>query len=195
MYRDVLRDAHFHALLLRIDHEKLEEVRKGRCPHCEGPLHAGHFARKPRGFGLREGLVPEGYETRFGLCCGWCRQRTLPESVRFLGRKVYLAATVAVATVLVRGAERGAVKLLRGTLGVSWSTLARWRRWWQELTGSGFWKRLGGQLPVGLDVAALPTSLLDSFAGDPAERLLRLLRLLGPLTGSSRSRCLPAAER
>jgi len=184
LYREVLRDARFFELLLRIDQEKLYVVRTGRCPHCGGPLHAGHFARKPRGLDLVAGELPGGYEVRFSLCCGRCRRRTMPESVRFLGRKVYLAVVVAVATVVARGPERGALRLLRQELGVARSTLARWRQWWRELTGSAFCQRLRGTLPIGIDLATLPGSLLDCLAGDAAKRLSALLRLLRPLTGS-----------
>lgn len=183
MYRELLRDARFFALLLKIDEEELRQVRARRCS-CGGPLHAGHFERKPRGTALcREGL-PDGYSTRFSLCCGWCRTRTLPASVRFLGRKVYLAVVVSVARVLVRGADRNAVQLLRRELGVSWNTLRRWCTWWQELTGSALWQRVRGSLPVDLDLGTLPGSLLDRLEGELGERMLRLLRLLA---GDARS--------
>ena len=36
-----------------------------------------------------------------------------------------------------------------------------------------------------IDVAALPVSLLERFAGDPHEQLIALLRFLGPLTGGA----------
>jgi hypothetical protein len=127
-------------------------------------------------------VLPEGYEIRFDLCCGWCRKRTLPPSVRFLGRKVFVAVAIAVATVVVRGRDRDAVGLLRRELGVSWQTLQRWCRWWLELTGTALWQRIRGTLPVSLDLAELPKSLLDYFHGDAAERMERLLRLLSPLS-------------
>ena len=182
MYREVLRDARFFELLLRIDEDRTREVRAKRCPHCGGPLHSGNFSRKPRG-GLGPEQLPEGYEVRFDLCCGRCRRRTLPESVRFLGRRVYFAVVVAVATVVARGSDRGAVRLLRQQLGVSWSTLRRWSTWWQQLTGSAFWQRLRGTLPIDLDLGELPKSLLDRLDGSPTERMQRLLLLLGPITG------------
>jgi hypothetical protein len=182
LYREILSDARFFELLLRIDEQRCEQLRCRRCRHCGGPLHSGHFARKPRG-GPRPEQLPVGYELRFDLCCGRCRKRTLPESVRFLGRKVYFAVVVAVATVVARGAERGAVRLLRQQLGVSWSTLKRWKLWWKQLSRSAFWQRIRGTLPVELDVGDLPKSLLDRFDADPAERMQRLLLLLGPITG------------
>ena len=36
-----------------------------------------------------------------------------------------------------------------------------------------------------IDIAALPVSLLDRFAGDMGEQLIALLRFLGPLTGGA----------
>ena len=36
-----------------------------------------------------------------------------------------------------------------------------------------------------IDIAALPVSLLDRFAGDLREQLLALLRFLGPLSGGA----------
>jgi hypothetical protein len=188
LYREILRDARFFELLLRIDREKCEEVRSRRCqkPGCGGPLQAGHFERKPRGL-LQKG--PEGFELRFDLCCGWCRRRTMPESVRFLGRKVYLGVVTVIASTLARGPNRDAIRLLQAQLQVSWNTVARWCRWWLELPGTSFWQRISGILPVDLGRDFLPDSLLARFIGDPAERLLQLMRLLGPLT----ARGLPSA--
>jgi hypothetical protein len=34
-----------------------------------------------------------------------------------------------------------------------------------------------------VDIAALPASLLERFAGDMTERLIALLRFIGPLSG------------
>lgn len=183
-YRAVLRNAQFFTLLLTIDRETADQVREARCPHCGGPLHAGHFARKPRGLCVGAEDLPAGYEIRFDFCCGHCRRRSLPESVRFLARRVYVGVAVAIATVVSRGPDRGAMRLLRKQLGASRSTVARWCRWWRELGGSDFWQRVCGAVPPGLDVAGLPGSLLEAFAGEPPERVLLLLKLLRPLTGS-----------
>ena len=184
MYGELLRDGRFFELLLKVDLEKLEEVSASGCPRCGGRLHAAHFSRKPRGILVRPEALPEGYEVRFDLCCGRCRRRTLPASVRFLGRKVYVAVAIAVATVLVRGKDRDAVRLLRRELGVSWGTLWRWCQWWRALTGSAFWTRIRGRLPVALDASALPESLLRCFEGSWAERMLQLVRLLASGDGT-----------
>lgn len=184
----MLRDARFFELLLRIDEEYRDRVREGRCPCCGGPLHSAHFCRKPRGLVFGPDELPKGYEVRFDLCCGWCRKRTLPPSVRFFGRKVFVAVAVAVGTVVARGRDRNAIGLLRRELGVSWQTLQRWCHWWLELTGTVFWQRIRGTLPVSLDLSALPKSLLDHLGGDGAERMEWLLRLLAPVSGRFPSR-------
>lgn len=106
----------------------------------------------------------------------------MPASVRFLGRKVYLGIVTVIASALARGPNRDAVRLLQAQLQVSWNTVTRWCRWWLELPGTSFWQRIGGILPVDLERGFLPASLLACFSGDPSERLLQLMRLLGPLT-------------
>lgn len=178
MYRELLGDVRFFELLLKVDEERAVKVQTSGCPYCGGPLHAGHFERKPRGALLGAAPPPEGFTVRFDWCCGECRRRTLPPSVRFLGRKVYVAVANALATVLVRGEDRDAVRLLRRELGASWSTLRRWRAWWQGLVGSAPWQRLRGQLPVDLDEGGLPGSLLERLSGACSERMMALLRLL-----------------
>lgn len=178
MYRELLGDVRFFGLLLKVDEERAAKVQASGCLHCGGPLHAAHFERKPRGVLLGRAPAPEGFTLRFDWCCGTCRRRTLPPSVRFLGRKVFVAVAHALATVLVRGEDRAAVRLLRRELGASWSTLRRWRAWWRGLVGSAPWLRLRGQLPVDLDDGGLPGSLLERLFGSGAERMMALLRLL-----------------
>ena len=39
-----------------------------------------------------------------------------------------------------------------------------------------------------LDLTGVPATLLDRFAGDLAEKLICLLRFLGPLTGGAAAR-------
>jgi hypothetical protein len=77
---------------------------------------------------------------------------------------------------------------LHEVLGVSLRTLKRWPQWWREgFVASPFWKQAKGQLTTPLEVATLPTSLLERFTGeDIPTRLLQLLRFLLPLTTSER---------
>ena len=49
MLQKLRGDTSFHNLLLRIDEEVAQEVRKKGCPHCAGVLHSARYERKPRG--------------------------------------------------------------------------------------------------------------------------------------------------
>src|ERR1700733_11642042 len=91
LYRDLLADATFHQLLLACDADLAEAARAERCTLCGGMLHSACYPRKPRGRPCR--LGPE-HDRRFSFCCAvdGCRSRATPPSLRFLGRKVYLAA-------------------------------------------------------------------------------------------------------
>jgi len=180
---ELLADASFLDLLLRIDRERAADVRAGRCPRCGGPLHQGHFCRKPRGL---EGRELPGFAQRFDFCCGWCRRRCMPPSIRFLGRRVYLGVVVALATMLRHGATPWRLRKLQTHLGMSAVTVERWRRWWREqLPRTAFWARVRGLLPSTLCLAPLPGSLLDCFVGNARQRWVALLRLLSPLSTES----------
>src|SRR4249920_3425051 len=90
VYQALLADARFHEQLLVFDRDLAASARAARCRLCGGALHSGSYARKPRGGPA--GLGQE-YAERFSFCCAvdGCRKRTTPPSLRFLGRKVYLA--------------------------------------------------------------------------------------------------------
>ena len=93
LYATLLADARFHELLLAFDADLADAARAGRCRHCDGALHSAKFKRKPRGRGCK--LGPE-HDQRFSFCCAvdGCRGRETPASLRFLGRRVYVAAIV-----------------------------------------------------------------------------------------------------
>ena len=78
----------FYRLLLRIDHDLAQRTRAQRC-RCGGVLHSARYPRKPRGL-PRE--AASDCDFRYSFCCAQCRHRTTPFSVRFLGRRVYVAA-------------------------------------------------------------------------------------------------------
>ncbi len=90
MYHDLPRPASFWSFLLAVDEDLAEETRKQGCS-CGGRLHCANYPRKPRGAGLK---LTEFQRLRVSFCCDrdGCRKRATPRSVRFLGRKVYLAA-------------------------------------------------------------------------------------------------------
>jgi len=133
------------ARLFYIDQQKADQVRAEGCQHCQnGVLHAAHYPRKPRGED-RQILEPE-YAWRFSFCCSQCRKRTTPESVRFLGRKVYLGATIAQLSAQTEGLEKDQRAELIERLEVPQQTLHRWRHWWQKkLPASTLWRSLAGR--------------------------------------------------
>jgi hypothetical protein len=70
--------------------------------------------------------------------------------------------------------------------GLDRRTLARWRAWWRStFTDTPFAAVAKAAVAPPIDIAVLPVSLLDRFAGDLREQLIALLRFLGPLTGGA----------
>jgi hypothetical protein len=65
----------------------------------------------------------EEYSSRFSFTCGRCEKRATPASVRFLGRRVYLA--VVLMLVSPRGGAAG--RALCELLTIPQRTLGRWR--------------------------------------------------------------------
>jgi hypothetical protein len=184
MLLKLLKDRRFFQVLLGMDRELADAARAAGCG-CGGALHRSDFARKPRGGpdGLDDWL-----EVRFSLCCArdGCRRRLTPQSVRFLGRKVYYGAMVLVASVMVHGASRRRVLEVGRELGVSERTLLRWRRWWTEVFASSrFWSVARARFSPAVVEVALPGSLEQRFAGDEITRLVRTLEFLRPVTTGS----------
>jgi len=183
VYQAVLADAKFHEQLLVFDRDLAAAVRAARCRRCGGALHSGSFARKPRG--IPAGLGREHAE-RFSFCCAvdGCRARATPPSLRFLGRRVYLATVVTLVSAMQLGLTPSRLARLSVVPGLDRRTLARWRIWWRStFTESPFAAVAMAAVVPPIDVAALPVSLLDRFGGGVREKLIALLRFLGPLTG------------
>ena len=185
VYQAVLADAKFHEQLLAFDRDIAASVRAERCRRCGGALHSGSYARKPRGGPT--GLGPEHAE-RFSFSCAvdGCRKRATPPSLRFLGRHVYLATVVTLISALMLGTTPSRLARLSVVPGLDRRTLARWRDWWRStFTESPFAAVAMAAMVPPLDIASLPASLLERFAGDIREQLVRLLRFLRPLTGGA----------
>lgn len=185
MYHAVLADASFFEFLARIDADLAEEARARACPACGARLDRARYPRKPRG-------VPQAaegaWERRESFCCcrEGCRQRATPPSVRFLGRKVYAAVVVVLGTAMMHGLTDWRAERLERELDVSRRTLERWRVWWREVfCGSRFWRAARARLSPPVEEGELPGSLLARFGGGLRERILGLLRFLGPVTTSS----------
>ena len=155
----LLQDPRFFRLLLRIDRELAEQTRAQGCA-CGNVLHRGDYPRKPRGC-LRE--VRSEFESRLSFCCSVCRKRTTSKSVRFLGRRVYLAMAV--------------------VLDVAARTLARWRSWWcEQFPLTALWRAQGARFMPAVPSAEIPGALLARFAGTAAQALVRMLVFLCPMT-------------
>lgn len=182
MWHDVVLGREFFAALVAIDAEIARRAREAACPRCGGPLHVGHYERKPRGGRFAE--AGEEFSLRFSWCCGrkGCRKRTTPPSVRFLGRKVYLEGAILIACVLMPLLEQSAAVVRRAT-GIAARTLRRWHAWWQSVfVASALFTELRAHVPD-VDVTALPSALIDSFDGaTPRTRLEQTMRFLAPLT-------------
>lgn len=189
MYAPTLDDVRFHRTLQELDEKTAAEVKAQGCtkPGCEGVLHSARYRRKPRGMAA----ALNGSECwRQSFCCAKdrCRGRVRPASLIFLGRKVYLAVVVTVVTAMRCGATPVRMRRLKEWVGVSRQTVLRWQRWWRELLPKmPFWRVACGTFSSPVDTSALPLSLLERFTGKASERVLDLLRLLQPLTGTQGS--------
>jgi len=181
----LLRSASLYKALFRIDEEIAAEARRSSCPRCGGRLHWANYSRKPRGADLDLG---EDYAQRFSLCCGTegCRRRATPPSVRYLSRRVYLGVVVVLVTAMMHGVTARRAAQLSAELEVSRRTIERWRCWWsEEFPSSSTWKALRGRFVPTPKRERMPASLIERLDGDEYERVVRLLRLLSPLTTTS----------
>jgi hypothetical protein len=185
VYQAVLADAKFHEKLLDFDRDLAASARAARCWLCGGALHSAPYDRKPRG--CPPGLSRD-YAERFSFCCAvdGCRKRTTPPSLRFLGRHIYLATVMTLISALMLGTTPSRLARLSVVPGLDRRTLARWRSWWRSTFSDGPFAAVAKAAMVPpIDIAALPVSLLDRFAGDIEQKLTALLRFLGPLTGGA----------
>jgi hypothetical protein len=173
LYQAVLADAKFHEQLLVFDRDLSATARAVGCHHlCGGTLHSAPFARKPPGGPAGLG---QDYAQRFSFCCSadGCRKRTTPPSLRFLGRKVYLATVVTLISAMLHGTTPARLTRLSIVPGIDRRTLARWRVWWRSTFSVGSFALVAkATFMPQLDIASLPASLLDRFAGDNSEQLI-----------------------
>jgi len=179
VYDVIAQDPSFFRFLSQIDAELAAETRKAGCQHCSGRLHTADFPRKPRGC---PAAVLEEYSRRLSFTCGHCDSRATPPSVRFLGRRVY----VAVVLMLSSPPNSASARQLQCLLGISRRTVLRWRVWWtQEFPRTRLWRSLRSRLIPPITPAQLPQSLLDRLHSKvPTMRLAQALRLLSPLSVS-----------
>jgi len=179
LYQAVLSNSSFLDLLYALDLDLAGKAQAEGCPICGGALHWASYWRKPRGVLATAGAA---FRKRFSFCCAVrdCRKRLTPPSLRFLGRKVYLAAAVILLVVAATDI------LWRSSSAADRRTLGRWRTWWRStFTATPIWRAKKAAFMPPADEAALPASLLERFVGAPTEKVLALLKFLGPITGGA----------
>jgi len=173
----VLREPGFFRFLIRIDEEFAATTRLEGCRACEGPLHVANYPRKPRGC---PAAVEHEYSRRLSFTCGRCDLRTTSPSVRFAGRRVYLAVVL----MLVSPRKSASTQMLRDWLRVAAVTLKRWRTWWREgFPSTPFWQSACERFMPPVPTGELPQGLLERFnASTMTERLTQALSFIAPLS-------------
>lgn len=191
MSHGLLADPRLYIALLLFDEDLAESARLCGCG-CGGRLDRADYGRKPRGC-LRS--LGAEYSRRISFCCArdGCRKRTTPVSVRYLGRRVYLAAVFVLVCAMRDGITPARWAKLASLYGISVRTLRRWRDWWlTTFVASTVWKQVCGRLVPPPVTEALPASWLARFVGlAEAERLQWVLACLLPLTTRSPGRGAP----
>lgn len=174
MWHELVGDeSAFFASLIENDEKLATAVRQRGCP-CGGRLDRADYPRKPRG-------VPEEWDSAFSrrisFCCAerGCRKRSTPASLRFFGRRVYVAAVILV--VCGRWATARRAKVPR-------NTGRRWRHFFATLTNSTFWQAARARLMPPIESTSLVASLLSRF-GDGTTALQGALEFLCPLSTQS----------
>lgn len=172
-----LADQPLFQLLEKVDSDLAAEAHAKGCLHCGAKLYRGNYKRKPRG-------GPQ-WDQRYSFCCGkdGCRLRNTPESVRFLGRRVYAGFVVVLVSAMIHGLKADRVRRVREVLKIDHRTLERWRQWWLDhFVRSLFWKAARARFMPPLCEQTLPLPLCVSFKVQRRDRLLALLQFLAPLT-------------
>ena len=173
-------DQQLHQLLEKVDLDLAEQAHQQGCLFCGGKLHRADYDRKPRG-------GPE-WDYRYSFCCAreGCRRRRTPESVRFMGRRVYAGLVVVLVSARVHGLKPERVARLREALGIERRTLERWHQWWLvTFVESSFGRAARARFLPPLCPRTRPGSLGLSFQVQRRDRRLALLRFLAPLTTPS----------
>ena len=177
MCHAILQEPAFFRFLTHIDEELAAATRLRGCRACEGALHVANYPRKPRGCPV---AVQEEYSRRLSFTCGRCERRTTSASVRFAGRRVYLAVVL----MFVSPPGSASARALRDRLRIAPVTLKRWRRWWRETFAlTRFWQSVCERFMPPVTISRLPQSLLERFeASALTERLAQALRFIAPLS-------------
>ena len=186
MWHGMWPDVNLFLVLFEADKAIVEQVQALGCP-CGGRLDRADYMRKPRG--LMADVDP-ALCRRFSLCCSreGCRARTSPPSLRFLNRKVYVAAIILLSCAAYCQ-ERVTMKVSRAATNVAEMfdvprrTLQRWSAYFTTILPAlvGFRAERGRFMPP-LDESLLPLTLLERFSGGLRDQLMQTLWFVAQIT-------------
>lgn len=171
----------FHEQLYKVDQEEAALMQAKGCRCCGGQLHQAHYPRI--GFGLPARLASL-YDKRLSFCCGSCRRRSTPPSVRFFGRRRYTSMVFVLLSALRSSPSEHRRDRLARCFGVHIS-LATWRRWlsWWRLgfPKTALWVTFKAHFT--LSGSSHPFTLLRQLAATTlSQRLMQALVFLSPIT-------------
>lgn len=152
-----------------------------RCPN-KGKLYRSDYPRKPRGV---PSSVEHLFQFRFSFCCAICRRRNTPPSIRFLGRRVYVA--IFIILILFPGAANLHEKLAQlPPQSFAKITFHRWITWWSCIIPfSAVWKKLVGILPPNIENQFLPLFIMEQFIkkySDIEKAIQAMLEFISPIS-------------
>ena len=174
-----LADPQLQLLQEKVDLDLAAAAQQKVCWRCGDNLHCDNYPRKPRG-------GPAHWDERYSFTCAEKRHRVTPPSIRFLGRKVYVATVIVLVSAMRQGLNPGGARILCQSLGIDRRTLEHWRQWWLETFVNGvFWKAARARFMPVLCERTLPLCLCEAFDIDRRDRFLELLKFLSPVTTTS----------
>lgn len=183
MWHEFKADARFCARLLEIDEAIAKAVQRDGCRRCKSRLDRADYPRKPRGAKIAP--ESEAWSKRISLCCSkeGCRKRATPPSARFLGRRVYAAPVVLMASSVF---EDLSVEDAREITGVPTRTVRRWLSWWKnDFVKTRFFRAAMGRMARRLSIMELPGALIRCFESAMGNQVERTLRFISPVTTQS----------
>ena len=180
MLPELIQQADLFEILYKIDKDLADKTKQKLCPYCGCALHTANYDRKPRGVNAN---IPDEFLRQQSLCCSneECRKRVLPQSVRFMGRRVYWMCVILVVMALRQNRTDGyATKKLIQIYGVDKNTLYRWSEYFREtFPSSPQWKNLRGKIDASVDNKSLPGELVYYFIDrgeSPQKALIQCLK-------------------
>lgn len=186
MLTQILANASLFEFLLQVDGDIANTAKSRGCAHCNGPLDAAPFPRKPRG-GPPE--LKEDVLLRFSFCCreDGCRRRLTPPSTRFFGASVYFSAVIILVGAMMGDMSSASYSKLSADYGIDRRTLKRWRvLFGATLPSKPGWSLIAARFMPPLDASNYLLSMLNRFAIDVSDvahdALSQLLIFIYPLS-------------